>query len=177
MYKWFLLTAIFPLTANAQGGRALLPWWDNPLTREVNLTGAQRDQIRAVVKEYRNRLVDERAAVEKADGELEDVFAEDSVDQRRAAEAIDRLTAARAELTRSLAQMSLRMRTVLTAQQWQDLQRRQGRGGPRGEGALGAGKNLRRRGPGPGPGQGAAPPAPGPPPGVTPPPPPPVKQF
>jgi Spy/CpxP family protein refolding chaperone len=163
--KWFWLLAAFPLLASAQGGRSLFPWWDNPLAQDLNLTDAQRNQIRTVVKDYRNRLVDERAAVEKAEGELEDVFSEDSVDQRRATEAIERLTAARGELTKSLAQMSLRMRTVLTAQQWQDLQRRQGRGGPRGEG-----KGLRRRGPGnapPGSGGGAPPPVPppaGPPP-------------
>jgi Spy/CpxP family protein refolding chaperone len=170
MAKLLLLLAVFPLLASAQSGRSLFPWWDNPLSQDLNLTDTQRNQIRAVVKEYRNRLVDQRASVEKAEGELEDVFGEDAVDQRRASEAIDHLAAARGELTKSLAQMSLRMRTVLTAQQWQDLQRRQGRGGSRGEG-----KNLRRRGPGsgsgPGIGPGAAPPAPGPnPPGGPPPP-------
>jgi len=154
MTKWLWLVAVFPLLASAQGGRTLFPWWDNPLSQGLNLTDAQRTQIAAVVKEYRNRLVDERAAVEKAEGELEDVFGEDTVDQRRAAEAIDHLTAARTELTKSLAQMSLRMRTVLTAQQWQDLQRRQ-RGGPRGEG-----KSSRRRGPGPGSAPPGAPPSP-----------------
>jgi Spy/CpxP family protein refolding chaperone len=172
MLKWFWLAAAFPLMVSAQSGRSLFPWWDNPLSQDLNLTDLQRNQIRAVVKEFRNHLVDERAAVEKAEGELEDVFSEDTVDQRRAAEAIDHLTAARGELTKSLAQMSLRMRTVLTAQQWQDLQRRQGRGGPRGEG----GKNLRRRGP---PGQGAQPPVPAPnsPSGAPPAPPPASKQF
>jgi Spy/CpxP family protein refolding chaperone len=171
--KWLWLAAAFPLVLSAQSGRSLFPWWDNPLSRDLDLSDTQRNQIRAVVKEYRNRLVDERAAVEKAEGELEDVFSEDTVDQRRAAEAIDHLTAARGELTKSLAQMSLRMRVVLTAQQWQDLQRRQGRGGPRGEG-----KTSRRRGPGSGPGSvpGSAPP-PNPPAGAVPPPPPASKQF
>jgi Spy/CpxP family protein refolding chaperone len=154
MIKWLCLAAGFPLLliaqGGAQGGRALFPWWDNPLSQDLNLTDAQRNQIRALVKEYRDHLVDERAAVEKADGELEDVFSEDTVDQRRASEALDRLIAARSELTKSLAQMSLRMRTVLTVQQWQELQRRQGRGGPRPFGKNG------RRGP-PGSGQGSGP--------------------
>jgi Spy/CpxP family protein refolding chaperone len=171
--KWLWLAAAFPLVLSAQSGRSLFPWWDNPLSRDLNLNDTQRTQIQAVVKEYRNRLVDERAAVEKAEGELEDAFSEDTVDQRRAAEAIDHLTAARGELTKSLAQMSLRMRTVLTVQQWQDLQRRQGRGGPRGEG-----KTSRRRGPGQGTGSAPPPlPAPNPPAGATPPPPPASKQF
>lgn len=154
MTKWLWLVAAVPLLVNAQSGRSLFPWWDNPLSQDLNLTDTQRNQIRSVVKEYRDRLVDERAAVEKAEGQLEDVFGEDTVDQRKAAEAIEHLTAARGELTKSLAQMSLRMRTVLTAQQWQALQRKQGRGGPRGEGKI-----SRRRGPGP---TGGVPPGPPP---------------
>ena len=61
-------------------------------------------------------------------------------------EAIDRLTKARADMTKSVSEMSLRMRAVLTPQQWQELQRRQrdqgarienvgrGSGSPRGGG-------------------------------------------
>lgn len=166
MRKWCWLAAAFPLLLSAQSRRPLYPWWDNPLSQGLNLTDTQQNQIRALVKEYRNHLVDERAAVEKAEGELEDTFSEDTVDQRRAAEAIDHLTAARSELTKSLAQMSVRMRTVLTAQQWQDLQKRD-RSGPRGEG-----KSSRRRGPGTGsgappPGPPPAPPAVGPPPAAS----------
>jgi Spy/CpxP family protein refolding chaperone len=63
--------------------------------------------------------------VKKAESDLDDVFNEDTVDQRRGFEAIDRLTKARADMTRSVAEMSLRMRALLTPQQWQELQRRQ----------------------------------------------------
>ena len=124
------ITLLWASAANAQpgGGRTLFPWWDNPLAQNLNLTETQRNQIRDVVREYRNRLVDARAAVEKAEGDLEDVFGEETLDQRKGAEAIERLASARGELTKSLAQMSLRMRTVLTLQQWQELQRREGRG-------------------------------------------------
>jgi hypothetical protein len=45
------------------------------------------------------------------------------VDQAKANQAIERLIAARTDLTRTLSQMSLRLRTVLTEQQWHDLQR------------------------------------------------------
>jgi Spy/CpxP family protein refolding chaperone len=139
-----LLGSIAHAQPGGGGGRSLFPWWENQLAQNSNLSDAQRTQIRAIVKEYRNRLVDARAAVEKADGELEDVFSEDTVDQRKGAEAIERLAAARGELTKALSQMSLRMRSVLTLQQWQDLQRREGPGGP--------GKSLRRRQSGRGPG-------------------------
>jgi len=50
---------------------------------------------------------------------------ESPVDQRKANEAIDHLATARGELTRTLSQMTLRLRTILTSEQWQELQRRQ----------------------------------------------------
>jgi Spy/CpxP family protein refolding chaperone len=123
--KLLLLMATLPLLLPAQSRRDLFPWWDSPLAHDLNLTDAQQKQIRATVKEYRDRLVDLRAAVEKADGDLKDVFNEDPVEQNKANAAIDRLASARGELTRTLSQMTLKLRTTLTAQQWQELQRRQ----------------------------------------------------
>jgi Spy/CpxP family protein refolding chaperone len=129
LWPVIVVTLLGASAANAQpGGRALFPWWDNPLAQGLTLTDTQRNQIRDVVKEYRNRLVDARAAVEKAEGDLEDIFGEETVDQRKGAEATERLASARGELTKALSQMSLRMRSVLTLQQWQELQRREGRG-------------------------------------------------
>ena len=102
------------------------PWWDSPVVQDLNLTEAQQTEIRATVKEYRDRVVDIRKAIESADRDLEAVFNnENSVDQRKAGEAIERLAAARGDMTRALSQMSLKLRTVLTAEQWQELQRRQ----------------------------------------------------
>src|SRR5579871_4193185 len=93
-----LLTVMLPLALPAQSRRDLFPWWDSPLAHDLNLTDAQQKQIRATVKEYRDRLVDLRAAAEKADGDLKDVFNEDPVDQNRANAAIERLASSRAEL-------------------------------------------------------------------------------
>ena len=125
-----LSVATLPLNLGAQGARPFpfggeRPWWDSPVVQDLNLTEAQQSEIRATVKEYRDRVVDIRKAIESADRDLEAVFNnENPVDQRKAAEAIDRLAAARGDLTRTLSQMSLKLRTVLTADQWQELQRR-----------------------------------------------------
>jgi len=112
----------------------------------LDLSDMQRNQIRSVIREYRGRMQEVRSAVQNAEGDLEAVFNEDTVDQRRGTEAIDRLTKARADMTKSVSEMSLRMRAVLTPQQWQELQRRQrdqgarienvgrGSGSPRGGG-------------------------------------------
>lgn len=138
--RW-LIALLMPAALYAQGPRGFpswweRPWWDSPVVQDLNLTDAQQSEIRATVKEYRDRVVDIRKSIEAADRDLEAVFSENPVDQRKAAEAIDRLVSARGDLTRTLSQMSLKLRTVLTADQWQELQRRQpGRlGGRRGPG-------------------------------------------
>ena len=91
----------------------------------LDLTDAQRTEIRSVVREYRGQMLEVRDEVQKAESDLDDVFNEETVDQRRGSEAIDRLSKARADMTRSVSEMSLRMRAVLTPQQWQELQQRQ----------------------------------------------------
>jgi len=70
-------------------------------------------------------LMDLREAVQRADSDLEIALGESPVDQRKANEAIEHLATARGELTRTLSQMTLRLRTILTNEQWQELQRRQ----------------------------------------------------
>lgn len=111
----------------AQPPRGFYNWWDSPIAKDLNLSDDQMKQIRAVVRDYRTRLIDARAAVEKAEAEMEDAFNDDSFNQARAGDAIERLVAARSELTRSFSQMSLRLRAVLTNEQWAELQKRRPR--------------------------------------------------
>jgi Spy/CpxP family protein refolding chaperone len=121
----------------------------------LDLSDAQRTQILTVVQEYRGRMMEVRGAVQKAERDLDQVFNEDTVDQRRCSEAIDRLTKAKADMTKSVSEMSLRMRAVLTTQQWQELQRRQreqgslqnaGRG-PGSQKGVGRARRLAKSGP------------------------------
>ncbi len=127
-WPYFIAGIILALPAalSAQGARSgFFPWWDSPLVSGLDLTDAQRTEIRSVIRDYRGKMMEVRGAVQKAEGDLDAVFNEDSVDQRRGSEAIDRLTRAKADMTKSVSEMSLRMRAVLTTQQWQELQRRQ----------------------------------------------------
>jgi len=133
----FLLCILGGTLIFAQNLRRPLAWWDSPLVNSLDLTDAQTRQIRSTVADYRDKLRDLRAAVNKADNDLESIFNEDPVDQRKANDAIDALVSARGELTRTLSQMDLKLRLVLTPEQWQML-RSQGRGV----------RPLRRRGPG-----------------------------
>ena len=118
-----VLLACAPLAA--QMPRGLMNWWDSPLARDLNLTADQQRQIRETVREFRPKLIDLRATTEKAEVEVEDAFNDESFDQRRASDAVERLAGARADLIRAVSQLSLRMRGVLTADQWKQLRARQ----------------------------------------------------
>jgi Spy/CpxP family protein refolding chaperone len=100
-------------------------WWDSPVAQNLNLSRDQQTQIRTRVREYRDRLIEQRAAVQKAEGNLQDVMDESPVNEGRAREAIDNVVAARGELLRTVSQMSVRLRMVLTPEQWQTLRARQ----------------------------------------------------
>jgi len=130
---------VFPAMLAAQGPRQgpawwESAWWNSPLVQNLDLSEAQRKEIRTTVREYRGHLMDLREAVQRADGDLEIALGESSLDQRKANEAIEHLASARGELTRTLSQMTLRLRTILTNEQWQELQNRQAehRAGPLG---------------------------------------------
>jgi Spy/CpxP family protein refolding chaperone len=155
--KKLCLVLAIPAALCAQPSRAgMFPWWESPVAKTLNLSETQLRQIHSVTREYRNHLFEVRTAVDKAERDFDQVFNEDSVDQAKGAEAIDRLVKAKSEMTKTVSEMSLRLRAVLTPQQWQDLQRSQkgqqqsGLEPASGSGpARGAG-----RGPGRGPGRG-----------------------
>lgn len=153
------LAAVLPAMGQnmPRGGFA---WWDSPVVKDLNLSKEQMQKVQSTVHDSRGRLIDLHAAVQKAELDVEDAFNADPFDMRKATEAVDRLAAARAETGKSLAQLSLNLRAVLTAEQWRELQRRRpglmggnGRmnmrpgmrqGGPMGPGGM-QGRNMTRQ--------------------------------
>jgi Spy/CpxP family protein refolding chaperone len=125
----FLFVLGLPLLA--QQPRNFFAWWSSPVVKDMNLSADQTHQIQTIVREYRTKLIDQRAAVEKAEVELEDCYNDDAFDLRRSSDAMERLITARGELTRNLTQMSLRLRALLTADQYRELQKRRPRPGER----------------------------------------------
>lgn len=114
------VSLILPLCA--QQPRDFFPWWDMPVARTLNLSEEQKRQIQTIVREHRDRLVDLRGSIEKAENLLSDIMDEDRPDPAKASAAIDRLAVARGELTKAFSQMGLKLRMVLTPAQWKDLQ-------------------------------------------------------
>lgn len=124
MLRIVLFLLLAPAALLAQLPRNMYAWWDSPVAKDLNLTDAQTRQIRQTVREYRKRLIDARANMEKAEIDLEDIFNEDTIDQRRGQEAVERLGSSRAELTKAMSEMSLRLRAILSVDQWNELQKR-----------------------------------------------------
>ncbi len=111
----------------AQAPPGFFNWWDSPIANDLNLSEDQKKQIRSIVQEHRDRLIDQRAALQKAEAQFADLFAEESPNPARADQVIEQLAAARTDLTRTMSRMMLRLRAVLTPQQFQELQKRRPR--------------------------------------------------
>jgi Spy/CpxP family protein refolding chaperone len=120
-----ILALVLASALSAQMPRGVYAWWNRPqLVRDLNLTPAQREQIRGTVQQFRPHLLNVRVAVNQAERALADQFDRTPVDPAKTNEAIERLVDARSDLTRTLSQLSLKLRLILTEQQWQELQRR-----------------------------------------------------
>ncbi len=117
------LFVIAPFFACAQN-RAGFPWWNSPVTREIGLSAEQNQKIHQIVRSYRDRLLDARNNVLKANGDLEDILNGPEVDPAKAQATIERVAAARAASTRAILEMSVRLRAVLTLDQWRQLVKR-----------------------------------------------------
>lgn len=120
-------------TAPTPGRRPGPPvaWWENPVANGLTLSDSQKEKISLIVREHRDRLVSKRQEVERAERELEGVFNAETVDFPHGRAVTDQLLKARGELTHEMVRMTLRLRTVLTTEQWRTLQDRNamGRGG------------------------------------------------
>jgi Spy/CpxP family protein refolding chaperone len=122
--RLIFLAVLLGASLLAQMPKNLYPWWGNKIiVRQLDLTPPQVRQIRAAVSEAQPHLLEVRAKVLRAEQSLEDQFNSDPVDQAKTNQALEQLIAARTDLTRSLTELSLKLRVLLTAQQWQQLQR------------------------------------------------------
>ena len=144
---------ILLMTVSAAGAQVpgMFPWWEAPIRKDIGLSDEQNKQISATLSEMRPRMIQLRIAVENAEAGLKDEMDAVQVDPRKVNEAIEGVVAARAELMRAVAQMSLKLRLALSAAQWQELQKYQSRGGGRRMPQRGLGMNgpiLRKPPPG-----------------------------
>lgn len=98
-------------------------WWNNPnVIEKLKLTDEQRKQMDAILLNHREKLIDMRAAVEKAELELEPLVGADQPNESQILAQIDKVAQTRAELEKANARFLLAIRAKLTPEQWKELQ-------------------------------------------------------
>lgn len=133
--KYRLISGILLLASSAAG--QLLPawatgnWWKHEdVIQRLNLTSEQRKRIDDVFQQYRVRLIDCTAAVEREEVILEQLMNVEPPDPAKLRPQIEKVADARAQLEKTNSGMLLDMRLLLTREQWDALRERSGRGGP-----------------------------------------------
>ncbi len=140
--------------------RTMLPpgtfgrWWNNPrMVERLKLTDDQRKAMDQILYEHREKLIDLRANLEKAELAMEPLMNADQPDRAAMEAQINKVVEARAALERANSMFLLDIRMKLTADQWKqlrDMRSERGRMIIRREG--GDGERLWRGRPGNGPG-------------------------
>jgi Spy/CpxP family protein refolding chaperone len=98
-------------------------WWNNPaMVEKLKLTDAQRKQMDEILLQHREKLVDLRGNVEKAELEMEPLMRDDQPNEGKILAQIDKVAQARAELEKANARFLLAIRGKLTPEQWKQLQ-------------------------------------------------------
>jgi Spy/CpxP family protein refolding chaperone len=98
-------------------------WWNNPrIVERLKLTDEQRKGFDSILLEHREKLIDLRANVEKAELEMEPLIRDDQPNEARILAQIDKVAQARAELEKANARYLLALRSKLTPDQWKQVQ-------------------------------------------------------
>ncbi|MFZ1084012.1 MAG: Spy/CpxP family protein refolding chaperone [Terracidiphilus sp.] len=143
-----------PMEKAFGGGGAHGRWWNNPMVAErLKLTDEQRKNFDGIFLTHREKLIDLRANLEKAELAMEPLMRDDSPNEASILAQIDKIAQARAELEKANARFLLAIRAKLTPEQWKLVQayRASHEGEVRGPGRDGQRSGGWRQG---GPGQG-----------------------
>ena len=145
-----------PPFERAFGGQGIQGrWWNNPrIAERLKLTDEQRKAFDEILYQHREKLIDLRGSLEKAELAMQPLIREDPPNEARILAQIDKVAQARAELEKANARYLLALRSKLTPEQWKMVQdfranreqegRGQGRGGW-GQGGQGPGGQYRRQ--------------------------------
>lgn len=108
------------------GSMGILPlgtWWKNPNTVALlALTPDQQKRMDDIFRQSRIQLIDVKASLEKEQLNLEPVLNTNPLDSDKALAEISKIADLRADLEKANARMLLRLRSVLSADQWTKLQ-------------------------------------------------------
>ncbi len=98
-------------------------WWKNSdVVKELQLSDAQIKQIEQTFLDYRLKLIDLRAEVERQELKLQPLIEADRPDEQQVGAQVDAVLAARAKLEKTNTMMMLAIRRALSVEQWKKLQ-------------------------------------------------------
>jgi len=107
-------------------------WWKNSeVVKELQLTDAQVKQIEQTFLDYRLKLIDLRADVERQETKLQPLLEADQPNEHEVGSQVDAVVAARGKLEKTNTMMMLAIRRVLSVDQWKKLQAIERRRGER----------------------------------------------
>jgi len=107
-------------------------WWKNSdVVKELQLSDAQVKQIEQTFLDYRLKLIDLRADVERQETKLQPLLEADQPNEQQIGSQVDAVVAARGKLEKSNTMMMLAIRRVLSVDQWKKLQAIEHRRGER----------------------------------------------
>jgi len=98
-------------------------WWNNPkIVERLKLTDDQRKAMDDIFQKHREKLVDLRGNLEKAEIELEPLVKADQPNESAVMSQIDKVAQARAELEKANARFLFALRAKLSPEQWKQVQ-------------------------------------------------------
>ena len=98
-------------------------WWNNPrIVERLKLTDVQRKEFDDIYMQHREKLIDLRANLQKAELALEPLVRDSQPNEAKILAQIDKVAQARAELEKANAAYLLAIRSKLTAEQWTQVQ-------------------------------------------------------
>jgi len=107
-------------------------WWKNSeVVKELQLSDAQIKQIEQTFLDYRLKLIDLRADVERQETKLQPLLEADHPNEQQVGSQVDAVVAARGKLEKTNTMMMLAIRRVLSVDQWKKLQAIEHRRGER----------------------------------------------
>jgi Spy/CpxP family protein refolding chaperone len=144
-------------------------WWNNPrVVERLKLTDDQRKAMDGILLQHKEKLIDLRADLQKAELAMQPLMSADTPNDAAITAQIDKVVQARAELEKANSRFLLAIRDKLTPDQWKQIQAFRDDGGMRRQewrrdgqrpGMQGPGGQFRRQGP-PGQQQQVPPPPP-----------------
>jgi Spy/CpxP family protein refolding chaperone len=98
-------------------------WWKNSdVVKELQLSDAQVKQIEQTFLDYRLKLIDLRADVERQETKLQPLLEADQPSEQQVGSQVDAVVVARGKLEKTNTMMMLAIRRVLSVDQWKKLQ-------------------------------------------------------